>query len=162
MNTDTLTIRTGNPQAYSQPTYSNYGTVTNSREQPTTPPAGAGTASGYWGPRADGATGWQWYDNPGYNHVQSQKESEANIAAADAPPAGPTEIPGAFGSPRYNPFALQRQQPQQGMGAFGAGAPMGGRSDSLVPQLEQIRMQRIMNNYPQNYGQNQGGMYGVQ
>lgn len=158
MALDTLTIKTDKPAGYTTPTYSNYGTVTNGREMPKTPPPGAAQGQGSWQPRADGATGWQWVDNPGHNYIQTQKEEEARINAEQNAPIGPTEIPGAFGSPSYRPFSLQRSLPQTG--AFGGQqAPMGGRSDTLVPQLEQIRMQRMVQAYPQ-FGSSGGG-YGV-
>jgi hypothetical protein len=155
-----LNIKTTNPAGYSTPTYSNYGTVTNSREMPRNPPPGAAASQGSWQPRSDGATGWQWVDNPGYNYIQRQKEEEARInAELNAPPATPTELPGAFGAPKYNAFALQRSQPLPGAGAFGAQPMQGARSDTLVPQLEQIRMQRMVQAYPQ-FGFSGGG-YGV-
>jgi hypothetical protein len=99
-------------------------------------------------------------DNAGFNYIQGQKEAEAAYAAeSNAQPAAPTELPGAFGAPKYNAFALQRSQPLPGAGAFGAQPMQGARSDTLVPQLEQIRMQRMVQAYPQ-FGSSGGG-YGV-
>lgn len=87
------------------------------------------------------------------DNLWSQKWNMATPSGVGSPAGAPTTAPtgpdaGAFGvQPTYTPFGLRPNMPGGG-GAFGA--PMNSRaSDSLTPQLEQIRMQRMMQAYPQ-------------
>lgn len=159
MADSSLIIKTNNPAGYTQPTYSQGGTFTNSRTMPANPPPGATASQGSW-QQAPG--GWQWVDYAGYNYQQTQKEAWAAAEAEqNQQPAAPTELTGAFSAPNYRPFALQQRQQQMPGGAFGGQQMAGGNSTTLVPQLEQLRMQRMVQAYPQFGSTNSGGMYGV-
>lgn len=137
---------------------------------------GGGNGYGFWS-WSDTSKDWVWVD-PYANAQAGATAAHNNPNANVSTPAGgafhsntgleggagsfynaQNDIPyvssGAFGDKyssnlSYTPFGLQGNNGfGGGMGAFGTQPKM--NSDQVVPQLEQVRMQRMMQAYPQ-YG----------
>lgn len=102
-------------------------------------------------------TKWVWTSTaPKINSVGS-------LASPDVLPKAQLEGKNPFGDQyssnlQYTPFGLTPYQQQPGQ--YGLPSAFGGlsyNSDLLVPQLENIRMQRIMQTYSPQGGGNNGG-----